>query len=53
MPHGAAKPAATAGGNPEETKAIRHRTENRLNNFGDISAALRVLKIEIAKRKAR
>lgn len=48
-PYGVAIQEAVASGNLNKMKEVCRLAEEHLKNVGDISAALQVLKIEIAK----
>jgi len=47
--YGATMHHAIAGGNLAEMKKLAHEAEQHLHLYGDVSAALEALKVEIAK----
>ncbi|MGZ8182983.1 MAG: DUF1843 domain-containing protein [Methylobacter sp.] len=52
-PYGVAIQEAVASGNLNKMKEVCHQAEEHLKNAGNISAALQMLKIEIAKLEKR
>lgn len=49
MPYGVAIQEAVASGDLNKMKEVCNLAEEHLKNAGDVSAALQVLKVEIAK----
>jgi len=53
LPYGTAIQQAVASGNLEHMKAVARQAEEHLREWGDVSAALASLKIEIAKLESK
>ncbi len=53
MPYGVGIQQAIASGNLAQMKAMAAQAEEHLKSYGDISAALESLKLEIAKHEAK
>jgi ATP/maltotriose-dependent transcriptional regulator MalT len=52
-PYGVAIHQAIAGGDLDRMRALVTQTEDYLRNTGDVSAALELLKAEVARAEAR